>query len=179
MADLTSSMTPDHGQTAETSIEAWLAKLSSTNSGTRREARFALVGIGHLAVAPLMQLCQHADRQLQWETCKTLSQIGDAEAVPVFLKALEDERLEIRWIGAEGLIAVGRKNPEDLKPLLHALLHSPNSTWLREGAHHVFHDLAIYYDRPVFKPLLAALSDLDWTIKTPPAIHQVLDDLAD
>jgi len=178
MTNLTSSQTHENQQAAETSVAAWIAKLSNPNSNTRREARFALVGIGRPAVVPLMALCAHADRQLQWETCKTLSQIGNAEAVPVFLKALEDERLEIRWIGAEGLIAVGRKNPEDLKPLLHAMLHSPNSTWLREGAHHVFHDLAIYYDRPVFRPLLAALSSLDWTIKTPPAIHQVLDDLA-
>jgi len=49
--------------------------------------------------------------------------------------ALEDEESGVRWAAAAALIDCG---DAALTPLLHALVSQADSTWLREGAHHVF-----------------------------------------
>jgi HEAT repeat protein len=166
--------TGDSGQ-----IRALIAQLSSPDGNIRTKARFALVHIGNPAVEPLTQTCHGADTRLRWEICKTLSLIGDPAAVPALLQALEDDRFEIRWLAAEGLITIGGKSPEYLKALLHELLKHPTSGLLREGAHHIFHDLVVYNDYVVFKPLVETLADFNWTIKLPAVIDEILDNLAD
>jgi HEAT repeat protein len=47
---------------------------------------------------------------------------------------MQDEVFEIRWIAAEGLIAIGN---DSIKPLLIALTDEPKELFLREEAHHV------------------------------------------
>ena len=162
----------------QATIDALIAKLSDPDGEVRKRASFALVRFGSAAVDPLIRACNTPDHRVCWEMCKTLSLIGDPAAVPVFIKALEDDHFEIRWMAAEGLIAIGRKQPESLKALLHALVQHPNSFGLREGAHHVFHDLVVYHGRTEFKPLVSTLASFDWTAKTPAAVNEVLDNLA-
>ncbi len=48
---------------------------------------------------------------------------------------------EVRWLAAEGLIAIQRAA---LVPLLHAMEKHFDSFWFRHGAHHVLHDLKMY-----------------------------------
>ena len=52
---------------------------------------------------------------------------------------LKDSNFGVRWLAAEGLIAIGR---DVLPPLMETLTKHSDSAWLREGAHHVLHDLA-------------------------------------
>jgi HEAT repeat protein len=52
--------------------------------------------------------------------------------------ALYDNDFEVRWLATEGLISIGTAC---LKPLLEALAEKPGSLDLRQGAHHVLHDL--------------------------------------
>ena len=59
-----------------------------------------------------------------------LRDIGDPAAAPALVRALEDENFDIRWIAAEGLIAVGQGA---LTPLLQALVQRPFCRWLQKG----------------------------------------------
>ena len=100
--------------------------------------------------------------------------------------ALEDARSGIRWLAAEGLIAIGR---EALPPLLQALIHQSDSEWLREGAHHVFRAWLREKERPVLhskadeemgnliSPVLQALEGIEPVIEMPRAAQVALDAL--
>ena len=50
-----------------------------------------------------------------------------------------------------------------LKPLFQALIERPDSPWLREGAHHVLHDLAKMGFAEGALPVLAALEGIEST----------------
>ncbi len=60
---------------------------------------------------------------------------GD-EDLKRFVKALEDSDFGVRWAAA---VALTQNGDRALPPLLQALLDHPESVWLREGAHHIFH----------------------------------------
>jgi HEAT repeat protein len=72
------------------------------------------------------------------EAAKALGNIGGHQAIQALISALEDDRFEVRWEAAEALIKIGR---DAVKPLLKALIKKSDSTWMREGAHHVFSDM--------------------------------------
>lgn len=58
-----------------------------------------------------------------------------AAAIERLVAALEDDESGVRWAAAAALVDCG---DAALVPLLHALVSQADSTWLREGAHHVF-----------------------------------------
>jgi HEAT repeat protein len=121
---------------------------------------------------------------MRWEAAEALGEIGDSETAPVLVKALEDEEFDVRWLAAEGLI---KMNVRGLKPLLEALEHQRDSGLLREGAHHLFHDLAKGGLRKFVGPVLAALEALEpgeevpWVarhemeVEVPWAAHRALE----
>jgi HEAT repeat protein len=155
-------------------LDSLIIDLGSNHGKTRQQARKSLVAMGGWAVAPLIAALSNADKQVRWEAAKALGEIGDPAAAPAFVKALEDEVGDIRWLAAEGLIATGR---EGLLPLLQALVHHSDSEWLREGAHHVLRkqtDSSLGY---LVAPVLAALEDIEPIIEVPPAAQVTLDAL--
>ena len=81
---------------------------------------------------------------------------------------------DVRWLAAEGLIHIG---VDAIVPLLHALIERPESVWLREGAHHVLHDLASSDLRAVLMPVLKALEDVDATVVVPLAAETCLEEM--
>ena len=140
------------------SIETLINTLSSLKDRAREGARHALVAMGKEAVPALIEALKDKNSLTRWEAAKALSEIADPETAPVLVRALEDEDFDIRWLAAEGLI---KMNIRGLKPLLEALEHRGDSPWLREGAHHVFHDLAKGGLRKSLTPVLAALEALE------------------
>ena len=120
------------------SIDSLIESLRSKDGLIRQKARISLVKIGEPALDALINAFQTKEEPLHWETAKALSQIGTEKAAQPLVDALEDKEFSIRWIAAEGLIHIGAGA---VKPLLSALLEHPDSIWLREGAHHVIHDL--------------------------------------
>jgi HEAT repeat protein len=119
-------------------IQELIAGLRS-KTGTRREkARNALVRIGKPATEPLIGLLANKNQHLRWEACKALGSIRDPAAAVPLVDALRDDSIEIRWLAAEALIALG---PKALVPLLRALEKQFDSVLLRQGAHHVLHAL--------------------------------------
>jgi HEAT repeat protein len=142
----------------ETPIEALIVALGSHDDTVRVKARHALVAMGKSAVSPLIEALKNKHYLVRWEAAKALGEIADPAAAPSLVEALEDEKFDVRWLAGEGLI---KMNINGLKPLLQALEHRGDSALLREGAHHVFHDLAKGGLRKYLVPVLAALEVLE------------------
>lgn len=119
-------------------VKDLVAKLESTNGLMRQEARTQLVGIGSPVVPALVEALLQSTYWGRWEAAKALSEIKAPSSAPALVAALEDDNSGVRWLAAEGLIGIGRAA---LRPLLEALTQRASSIWLREGAHHVLHDM--------------------------------------
>jgi len=141
-----------------TSTETHIANLASRDDVTRVKARQSLVSMGKTAVPSLIEALTSKKYLVRWEAAKTLGEIGDPQAAPALVGALEDEEFDVRWLAAEGLI---RLNIDGLKPLLQALKERGDSELLREGAHHVFHDLSKGALKKTLRPVLAALESIE------------------
>jgi HEAT repeat protein len=140
------------------SMETLIKTLSSLKDKPREGARHALVAMGKPAVPSLIKALKSKNALMRWEAAKALGEIGDPETAPVLVEALEHDDFDVRWLAAEGLV---KMNIKGLKPLLQALEHRGDSVWLRESAHHVFHDLAKGGLRKSLVPVLAALEALE------------------
>jgi len=165
------STTPDE------QVATLVADLASGNGSTRERARLSLVEIGDPAVPALVDALGDRRQVVRWEAAKALGQIADPAAAPALVGALEDREFSIRWLAAEGLIALRRAG---LEPLLRALVERPESFALREGAHHVIHDL---HHRggplePVLEPVLTALDGAEPALAVPWAAEHALHALA-
>ena len=168
MATSTDRASYDISFTIKNLIEA----LSSSDDSSRVKAREALIGMGGLAVPFLADALKNPNYLVRWETVKALGEIGDPKAAPALVKALEDDEFDVRWLAAKGLIEMHVKA---LRPLLEALRGHGNSVFLREGAHHVLHDLAKGELRRYLAPVLIALEDIDSAVQTPIAASHALE----
>jgi HEAT repeat protein len=121
-----------------TSIASLIETLNSKDGLARQHARHDLVKIGEAALPELIKAFENKGDIIHWEIAKALSQIGSSKAAEVLVDTLEDKEFSVRWIAAEGLIHIGY---DAFVPLLTALEERSESVWLREGAHHVLHDL--------------------------------------
>jgi HEAT repeat protein len=115
-----------------------IKELESKDGVVREKARHQLVQLGARATDRLIGALGHPREQVRWEAAKALESIADTRAIPALVASLEDEDSDVRWVAADALIAIGH---ECLEALVEAVVRSPDSTWLREGAHHVLHDL--------------------------------------
>ena len=155
-------------------ISSLIADLASHDELIRVRARQSLVAIGRPALTSLLEALADHNKWVRWEAAKALGQIGDPAVAPALVKVLEDDIFDVRWLAAEGLIAVGH---EALVPLLQALVEGSDSEWLREGAHHVLHDLAKgdLQVQEVIQPILATLGDIDAPVEVPQAALTALN----
>ncbi len=166
------------GHANPAAIRTLMDVLCDRHTLKRQRARLSLVDIGSPAVPYLVQALEDPDSEecTRWEAAKALSDIGDPAAAPALVNVLgQDELFGIRWLAAEGLIALGRKG---LVPLLNALIQRSDSTWLREGAHHVLRTLAQEGLYAQVAPVLVALEDIEPAVQVPPAARAALDALA-
>lgn len=153
-------------------IDGLIAALADPDRTTRQTAREALVTLGHPAVEPLIPLLQDRRDHVRWEAAKSLCDIGDAAAAPALVQTLEDQDAGVRWLAAEGLI---RMREAGLRPLFRALIDRPESLRLREGAHHILHDLAKRGLGDRLAPVLEALKDIEPAATVPIAARRALD----
>jgi HEAT repeat protein len=162
------------GQTDQTAISSLIADLASDDGVTRVKARHALVKVGDKAIKPLIKSLADPNQWVRWEAAKALSQIGNPAATHALVQALEDRMFDVRWLAAQGLITIGS---EAVIPILKALIERADSSWMREGAHHVLHDLAQGKLKKVLRPVLAALEDVDASVEVPFAAKAALNAL--
>jgi HEAT repeat protein len=149
-------------------INELTSALCGKDAQMRERARQSLVRIGAPATAPLVRLLDDRSHQARWEAAKTLGAIADPEAAPALVSALRDKEFDIRWLAALGLIAMG---PNALPPLLEELVRRSESTWLRQGAHHVLHDLDDQKTKEMMSPVLEALEGIEpWVGVIEPAL---------
>ncbi len=156
-------------------IAKWMAALSSKDGMERQCARLALVEIGKPALPYLIEALKDAHQQVRWEAAKALGSLNDPDAAPALVEALMDESSEVRWLAAEALIAL---REQAVVPLLLALEKHFKSVWLRQGAHHVLHDLQKYQliNEQTAK-ILEALQSLEPEVTIPWAAKAALDSL--
>ena len=153
-------------------IQSLIMGLSSSDDTVRVHSRESLVRTGNRAVPQLIEALKHPQHWVRWEAAKALGEIGDPKAAPALTEALEDDEFDVRWLAAIGLIGT---NIKGLKPLLQALIKKGDSTLLREGAHHVIHDLAKGALRKYLLPLKVALEDIEPAVEVPQSAYKVLD----
>lgn len=159
----------------ENTVNALVGDLTCPDGFNRLTARRSLIYLGKMAVPALTRSLESPDGLRRWESAKVLSQIGDAQATDILIKALTDKVFDVRWLAAEGLIAIGKSA---LPALLRAIMHKPESVVLREGAHHILHELNNENISAEINPLLHALADSgDPEVEVPILAKKALDGL--
>jgi HEAT repeat protein len=159
-------------QAVSGTIDSLIGDLASDDWVVRVKAREGLVSRGGKAIKPLTKALVSPNQWVRWESAKAMCEIGNPAATGALIKSLEDKMFDVRWLSAQGLITIGRKT---IVPLLQAVIDKPDSVWIREGAHHVLHDLAEGKLRPILEPVLKALQDVDATVEGPLAAKIALD----
>jgi HEAT repeat protein len=155
-------------------VRALVADLTCSDGFNRLMARRALAYLGKPAVSELTRSLESQEALRRWEAAKVLSQIGDAAATVALIKALTDKVFDVRWLAAEGLIAVGRS----VAPaLLREVMKNPESIALREGAHHVLHDINNENIAAAINPVLKALEDSEATLEVPLVARRAIETL--
>jgi HEAT repeat protein len=156
-------------------VDALIAQLSSSDGEVRSRARAALVTLGKPAVAALVaMLADHANHVRRWEAAKALSEIADPVTAPELVATLEDSSADIRWLAAEGLIALERAA---LPSVLQALMAHSESVWLRQGAHHILCTVSDPATQRLLAPVCAALEGIESELTIPPAAQKALQEL--
>ena len=157
-------------------IKSSIANLRSEDGIVRHKARQTLTSIGKQAVRPLIPLLKDPNDDVRWEAAKALAEIADARAASELVATLEDHNFGVRWLAAEGLIALG---DDALIPLLEALRKRSDSVWLREGAHHVLHDLSKgdLDLKDLVAPVIAGLEGVDPEVEVLEPANAALDEL--
>jgi hypothetical protein len=152
-------------------IPALIVDLGVQSATVRERAYGTLVTMGKPAVRPLLEALTNSTEYGRGQAAKALGEIGNLAAAPALVKALEDDKFDVRWLAARALVALGR---DGLPALLQALIERPNSTWLREGAHHVLHDEGYKTWRTQLAPVMKALEGCAPTDALPAAAERVL-----
>ena len=159
----------------QSKIQELIKTLGSDNGMERQSAREELVAIGRDSVGFLMELLSHPKHIYRWEAVKTMEEICDPVSIPLFIQAMEDEKSDVRWLAAKGLIKLGKLS---IKPLLKTLEKKSDSVFVLEGAHHVFFDLKenkmLPKDFPIDK-LLSALRNPEWVESVKPVAYEILN----
>lgn len=152
-------------------IDTLVAALRNRSGAVRERARESLIEIGEPAVDRLIEALREPDHRVQWEAAKALGEIADPAAAPELANQLDHTDFGIRWLAAEGLIAIGR---EALKPLLAVVAERGEDQSIRDGAHHVLHDLAKQDLREEVSPVIEALEGPDPDVEAPRAARLAL-----
>jgi HEAT repeat protein len=156
-------------------IDSLIAELNCDDVVKCQKARRKLVNIGKPAVPSLMKLMSHKNKMVRWEALKILGKIADPATTGLFLDSLKDDDFDLRWLAAEGLVAIGK---DALIPLLKAIIINSDSRGFRFGAHHVLKNLAGRKLYDTVKPVLAALEDVEPAVEAPVAAEMVLSKIA-
>lgn len=138
-------------------IETLIRELNCDDVIRCQKARRTLVEMGHEAIPILVEALGNKQHWVRWEAAKALGQISSKDAIQALVDALEDNEFDVRWLAAEALIKNGRYS---LEPLLVALAdHGNKSLSLRNGAHHVLHDMDRGDLDKILRPVMNSLED--------------------
>ena len=155
-----------------------IAALASLDPVARERSREALVAAGTCAVTRALVIeLSDPRRRVRWEAAKALAVIADPISAPALVDALDDDDDDVRWIAAEGLVAMGR---EGLLTVLGGLIKRAQSLAFCRGAHHVLHDLGHIrcpqkrLNSAAIAPVLNALEQTEPAMMAPAAAMKAL-----
>lgn len=157
---------------AESSIELLVNALASDDIALRSHAFRALIRRGTIATVAVAELLKSPNERVRWEATKALGKIGGKDAAEALAAALDDESLDVRWLAADGLIAIGMVS---LVPLLRGLIHRPESALLREASRHVLRSLLQNESAHLISPVLSSLEAGIPVEEVPVAAHDALN----
>ena len=160
------------GKAAKPTVKSLISNLASDDGVLRVKARRQLVAYKARAVSPLIKTLSDDRHWVRWEAAKALSQIGDQRSIQALLETLSDREFDVRWLAAEGLIRIGQKS---IVPVLRSLVEHSDSQWLREGIHHVLHDMNKGDLSKVLRPVLLALEGSEPSLETPLAARAAVN----
>jgi HEAT repeat protein len=153
-------------------LHTLIAALASTDVRARAAARRALVGLGAPAREPLAAALRSPSYTVRWEAAKALSELADPASAPALVQALTDERFDVRWLAAVGLIALRQAG---LVPLLEALEHASwDRVLLRDGARHILRAQLAGPHGSALAPVVAALEGAEPAVTVPLAAYRAL-----
>jgi len=157
-------------------VPALVEALRSEDELLAALAKDALVTIGPPALPALSQVLddQQASDQVRWMAARALARIGDARAIPTLIRHLNDANYGLRWLAAEGLVALGAAG---LRALLPALTTQPVTPWLADSAAHVLRHARPPAVKEIVKPVLEALRSVDAEWAAPTAASRAVEEL--
>jgi len=161
----------------EKEIKELMEILGDEDGSKRKEAREKLVAIGESTLVYIKDFINHPKHICRWEAMKIIEEISDPESIPIFLEALEDDKSDIRWIAAEGLIKTGKYS---LRPLLKLVAEKYDSVFVLNSTHHIIYELEekelLPKNFPV-KKLLALLKNPSKEASLKVLVHNILSEL--
>jgi HEAT repeat protein len=163
--------------TIEKEIKELIEVLGDEDGQKRKSARERLVEIGEDTLHHIKDFLNHSKHIYRWEAMKVTKDIGSVKSIPVFLEALNDEKSDIRWIAAEGLIKTGK---HAIKPLLNYVSENYDSVFVLNGAHHVLYELNEKEQTPKNFPadeLLGLLKNPSKESSLKVLVHKILNEL--
>jgi HEAT repeat protein len=122
----------------ESDVRTFISELDDSSWMKRQFARFSLVECGEAASSTLIKELSNPDREVRWEVVKAMGAINDRKSAQALVDMLMDDDTGVRWAAMEALI---RLNQDALPALVQSLVNHFDSGRLREGAHHVLHNL--------------------------------------
>ncbi len=159
----------------DTELDLLLRSLISENGVERKNARDKLVAKGKIVINHLEDLLKNPKHLYRWEAVKTLEEISEPDSIPYLIQALDDDKSDVRWIAAEGLIKLGMHS---VKPILEVLMKKNDSVFLLEGAHHIFYEMKEKHELPKDFPvneLLSLLKDPEMKESVKPLANKIID----
>jgi HEAT repeat protein len=137
-----------------------IADLTHSDLERRLNAQYKLITRGHDAVPALLEALKDEDPHLRSNSAHVLAVVADPTAAEGLATALDDDEDPVRWVAAEGLIALG---PVGLAAALHALVRANAiSPQLKAAVRHIL--LRVGGENglgEITKPLLAALHEFE------------------
>jgi HEAT repeat protein len=139
------------------------------------DASTQLLAIGSPAVPALLEAVRLEKGEARLEIAKLLRRLADPPMAGALVELLSDDDFDVRWEAAEGLSALGY---DGLEPLISAIIKTPGSMKLRNGAHHVLHHIASQGYYTLLKPLMMAIEGAIPNVEVPAAARKVQSELA-
>jgi HEAT repeat protein len=141
-----------------------IENLTNSDLKQRLNAQYKLISRGHEAVPALLEALKDNDPHLRSNAAQVLAVVADPTAAEGLAAALDDDEDPVRWVAAEGLIALG---PFGLQAALHALLNADTiSPQLRAAVRHILLRLRDAEGMEVItRPLLAAIHEFEMNEK--------------
>lgn len=163
--------TDDFTKKYNDSIRSLIADLESKDGQARKTAREKLIAMGRPAVEYLAGLIEHPKDVLRWEGLKALGGIADPDSVPLLVQAMSNDNEKVRWLAAEGLIAIG---PAAIGPAIEEFLCDPKSLWIRRGVRHILIGLSSRVKIDELYDLIGALNGREPALYAPAVAYRTL-----